>query len=145
MTIPNTTDTSEIKAYLENLGAKVDVIEKTGDSESLTISDSNGKSYSVGISELIKQSALSKLTFTITKTSKATVKIALTTSDQGGSIIRVSANKDVANWTYVDNDGACSENSNYIDVDTSKLSDSITIMATDSDGNTASIEVKPSN
>ena len=47
MTIPNTTDTSEIKAYLENLGAKVDVIEKTGDSESLTISDSNGKSYSV--------------------------------------------------------------------------------------------------
>ena len=145
MTIPNTTDTSEIKAYLENLGAKVDVIEKTGDSESLTISDSNGKSYSVGISELIKQSALSKLTFTITKTSKATVKIALTTSDQGGSIIRVSANKDVAYWTYVDNDGACSENSNYIDVDTSKLSDSITIMATDSDGNTASIEVKPSN
>ena len=145
MTIPNTTDTSEIKAYLENLGAKVDVIEKTGDSESLTISDSNGKSYSIGISELIKQSALSKLTFTITKTSKATVKIALTTSDQGGSIIRVSANKDVANWTYVDNDGACSENSNYIDVDTSKLSDSITIMATDSDGNTASIEVKPSN
>ena len=145
MTIPNTTDTSEIKAYLENLGAKVDVIEKTGDSESLTISDSNGKSYSIGISELIKQSALSKLTFTITKTSKATVKIALTTSDQGGSIIRVSANKDVAYWTYVDNDGACSENSNYIDVDTSKLSDSITIMATDSDGNTASIEVKPSN
>ena len=145
MTIPNTTDTSEIKAYLENLGAKVDVIEKTGDSESLTISDSNGKSYSIGISELIKQSALSKLTFTITKTSKATVKIALTTSDQGGSIIRVSANKDVAKWTYVDNDGACSENSNYIDVDTSKLSDSITIMATDSDGNTASIEVKPSN
>ena len=144
MTIPNTTDTSEIKAYLESLGAKVDVIEKTGDSESLTIVDNNGVPYSVGISETIKQSALNKLTFTVTKTSKATVKLALTTSVQG-SITRVQANKDVSSWTYVDNDGACSENGNYVDVDTSKLSNSITIMATDSDGNTDSVTLNPSN
>ena len=144
MTIPNTTDTSEIKTYLESLGAKVDVIEKTGDSESLTIVDNNGVPYSVGISETIKQSALNKLTFTVTKTSKATVKLALTTSVQG-SITRVQANKDVSSWTYVDNDGACSENGNYVDVDTSKLSNSITIMATDSDGNTDSVTLNPSN
>ncbi len=142
-TIPNTTDTSELKAYLEGLGATVNVIENTGSEESLLIVDSSGNSYSPGVSGIMKQSVLSKLTFTITKTSKASVKLALTTSPNG-NITTVSANKDVT-WTYSDEDGACQENGNTVQVDTSKLTNGITIMATDADGNTESVTIKPSN
>ena len=134
VTIPNTMEAEEIKTYLENLGATVNIVENTGTSVSVTVTDNNGNTYSPGISETLKQSTLSKTTFTITVTKVKEAELALTKSDDGKTI---TANKKVT-WSSDVKDSYETNGDYSIKV---IIDDKVTITATSENGETKSITV----
>ncbi len=150
--IPNTTDVDEIINYLVSIGVQRDNITtkaQSGDSNSVTIVDSNGLSYDhLGIETTRKkQSELKKLSFTITSTSQA---LALTANNTSGGFT-VSANKDVS-WA-ITNSATGEEidsqyysiNGNSVTVYTGAYGDVVKVTATSTDGQTQSRDLQVVN
>ncbi len=136
VTIPNTTNVSEIKTYLEGLGATVNIKEVTGTSESITIKDDNGITYSPGISETLRQSTLLRTTFTITVTKVKEKELALTSESISGGT-RIRANKTVT-WT-VEGTNNYTTYDQYVDI--KHTTEKIKVSATTSSGETKTKEI----
>ena len=110
--IPSTTNADDIKNYLISIGVKednIDIKNETGTSESVSITDSNGKSYSQGVGVSVKQSYLASTKFTIKVVSIKEAELELTQSPISGGVRITANNVDSVTWdisgadSYTDN------------------------------------------
>ena len=110
--IPSTTNADDIKNYLISIGVKednIDIKNETGTSESVSIADSNGKSYSQGVAVSVKQSYLASTKFTIKVVSIKEAELELTQSPISGGVRITANNVDSVTWdisgadSYTDN------------------------------------------
>ena len=144
--IPSTTNADDIKNYLISMGVKednIDIKNETGTTESVSITDSNGKSYSQGVGVSVKQSYLASTKFTIKVVTKAETPIALAKSADGK---QVNANVSVAKWEVKIKDSVVTEGSDTYTVSGNSITINstdrpISVIATDGNGNEAKIEL----
>lgn len=144
--IPSTTNADDIKNYLISMGVKednIDIKNETGTTESVSIADSNGKSYSQGVEVSVKQSYLASTKFTIKVVTKAETPIALAKSADGK---QVNANVSVAKWVVKINGTVVNESSDTYTVSGNSITINstdrpISVIATDGNGNEAKIEL----
>ena len=144
--IPSTTNADDIKNYLISMGVKednIDIKNETGTTESVSITDSNGKSYSQGVGVSVKQSYLATTKFTIKVVTKAETPIALTKSADGK---QVNANVSVAKWVVKIDDAVVAEGPDTYTVSGDSIiinstKRPIVVTATDSNGKSAETKV----